>query len=247
LAEESLKMTSSESTGAERKWTQLNRLQRRVLGVLVEKSKTTPETYPMTLNSLTNGCNQKNNRSPLMNLTQDEVLKTLDTLRGLGVVTEVHGDGRVPKYKHQMYDWMGIDRPESAVMTELLLRGQQTLGELRARAARMEPAIEELTQLKPIIDALIAKGLMMELTPPGRGQVVSHALYQPEELAKVRAQVEQEKGAGVSGAEAEGEDEPRVTANVLKANAELGNLAERLERVEAAIKRIEERLASLES
>lgn len=239
-------MTSSESTGAERKWTQLNRLQRRVLGVLVEKSKTTPETYPMTLNSLTNGCNQKNNRSPLMNLSQDEVLKTLDSLRGLGVVTEVHGDGRVPKYKHQMYDWMGIDRPESAVMTELLLRGQQTLGELRARAARMEPAIEELTQLKPIIDALMAKGLMMELTPPGRGQVVSHALYQPEELAKVRAQVEQEKGAGVSGAEAESEDEPRAAGSVLKANAELGNLAERLERIEAAIKRIEERLAILE-
>jgi len=240
-------MTSSESTGAERKWTQLNRLQRRVLGVLVEKSKTTPETYPMTLNSLTNGCNQKNNRSPLMNLSQDEVLKTLDSLRGLGVVTEVHGDGRVPKYKHQMYDWMGIDRPESAVMTELLLRGQQTLGELRARAARMEPAIEELTQLKPIIDALMAKGLMMELTPPGRGQVVSHALYQPEELAKVRAQVEQEKGAGVSGAEVESEDEPRAAGSVLKANAELGNLAERLERIEAAIKRIEERLAILES
>ncbi|MFM7738004.1 MAG: hypothetical protein ACKO9H_01260, partial [Planctomycetota bacterium] len=85
-----------------------------------------------------------------------------------------------------------------------------------------------------------------ELTPPGRGQVVSHALYQPEELAKVRAQVEQEKGAGVSGAEAESEDEPRAAGSVLKANAELGNLAERLERIEAAIKRIEERLAILE-
>jgi len=240
-------MTSSESTGAERKWTQLNRLQRRVLGVLVEKSKTTPETYPMTLNSLTNGCNQKSNRSPLMNLSQDEVLKTLDSLRAIGVVTEVHGDGRVPKYKHQMYDWMGIDRPESAVMTELLLRGQQTLGELRARAARMEPAIEELTQLKPIVDGLMAKGLMMELTPPGRGQVVSHALYQHEELAKVRAQVEQEKGAGISGDAAEGDDEPRVAAHVLKANAELGNLVERLERLEVAIKQIEERLAILES
>jgi hypothetical protein len=72
-------------------------------------------------------------------------------------------------------------------------------------------------------------------------------LYQPEELAKVRAQVEQEKGAGVSGAEAESEDEPRAAGSVLKANAELGNLAERLERIEAAIKRIEERLAILES
>jgi hypothetical protein len=215
---------------------------------LVEKSKTTPEAYPMTLNALTNGCNQKNNRSPLMNLTPDEVSSTLDSLRGLGAVMEVHGDGRVPKYKHQFYDWLGVDRPESAVMTELLLRGQQTLGELRARAARMEPAIGDLNQLKPIVDSLLAKGLMMELTPAGRGQVVSHALYQHEELAKVRAQVEAEKGSlGESEEEAEEEQPAQPTGQVLKANAELSELVARIERIEAAIRALEERLTILES
>lgn len=240
-------MTINESAETARKWKPLNRLQRRVLGVLVEKSKTTPETYPMTVNALTNGCNQKNNRSPLMNLSQDEVAATLDSLRALGAVVEVHGDGRVAKFKHIIYDWMGVDRPESAVMTELLLRGQQTLGELRARAARMEAAIGDLNQLKPIVDSLLAKGLMMELTPPGRGQIVSHALYQPEELAKVRAQVEAEKGStGESGDGDEGEADA-TSDSVRKASGGLSELAERLERVEAAIRQIEERLTRLES
>lgn len=241
-------MNSSDSPVPERKWTLLNRLQRRVLGVLVEKSKTTPEAYPMTLNALTNGCNQKNNRSPLMNLTPDEVSSTLDSLRGLGAVMEVHGDGRVPKYKHQFYDWLGVDRPESAVMTELLLRGQQTLGELRARAARMEPAIGDLNQLKPIVDSLLAKGLMMELTPAGRGQVVSHALYQHEELAKVRAQVEAEKGSGdESEGEADEQDAAAPAGQVLKAQQGVSDLVARIERIEAAIRALEERLTILES
>ncbi len=252
-------MNINESAPVERKWTLLNRLQRRVLGVLVEKSKTTPEAYPMTLNALTNGCNQKSNRSPLMNLTADEVSSTLDSLRGLGAVLEIQGDGRVPKYKHLLYDWLGVDRPESAVMTELLLRGQQTLGELRARAARMEPAIGDLHQLKPIVDSLIAKGLMMELTPAGRGQVVSHALYQPEELAKVRAQVEAEKGslsdslADLSESDQSSDDAAAevaagsATHSVQKAHAGLNDLAERVARLEAAIQAIEERLRILES
>jgi uncharacterized protein len=241
-------MNTNESSSTERKWTLLNRLQRRVLGVLVEKSKTTPEAYPMTLNALTNGCNQKNNRSPLMNLTPDEVSSTLDSLRGLGAVMEVHGDGRVPKYKHQFYDWLGVDRPESAVMTELLLRGQQTLGELRARAARMEPAIGDLNQLKPIIDSLLAKGLMMELTPAGRGQVISHALYQHEELAKVRAQVEAERGSlGDSPDEAEEENSVQQVGQVRKTQSGFDELVSRIERIESAIRALEERLTILES
>lgn len=241
-------MNSSGTSPHERKWTLLNRLQRRVLGVLVEKSKTTPEAYPMTLNALTNGCNQKNNRSPLMNLTQDEVASTLNSLRGLGAVTEVHGDGRVPKYKHQFYEWLGVDRPESAVMTELLLRGQQTWGELRARAARMEPAIGDLNQLKPIVESLLAKGLIMELTPAGRGQILSHALYQQEELAKLRSQVEAEKGSLSEGEEElEESSSSAAVEQVHKAHAGIGELLTRIERLEAAIRSIEERLALLEN
>jgi hypothetical protein len=91
----------------------------------------------------------------------------------------------VLKYRHYLYDWLGVDKVEMAVMTELLLRGAQTVGELRGRAARMEP-IADLAALKPVLDSLKAKGLVISLSPEGRGQVVSHALYQPQELEKVR-------------------------------------------------------------
>ena len=139
--------------------------------MLVEKSKTTPAGYPMTVNAIVAGCNQRNNREPLMNLDDVDVSNTLVELQRFGVVAELDWLGRVPKYKHQAYEWLGVDKAGLAVMTELLLRGEQALGELRGRAARMEP-IADLAALKPIVEGLVAAGLMIELTPPGRGQVV---------------------------------------------------------------------------
>ena len=168
-------------------WKPLVARQRRVLGVLIEKAKTTPAGYPMTVNAIVTGCNQKNNRDPLTALDDIEVEQALDQLRTLGVVSEIDWLGRAAKYKHHAYEWLGVSKPEIAVMTELLLRGAQALGDLRARAARMEP-IADLTELKPIVDGLVARGLMIELTPPGRGQVVSHNLYLSQELAEVKAQ-----------------------------------------------------------
>ena len=173
--------------GSARRWQPLNSRQRRVLGVLVEKAKTTPDAYPMTLNGLVAGCNQKSNREPQMNMSPEEVEQALEELRALGAVTEVQGSGRVPKYRHHAYEWLGVDKTELAVMTELLLRGEQTLGELRGRAARMEP-IADQAALKPVVDSLLKKGLMVELTPPGRGQVVTHNLYKERELTEIRAQ-----------------------------------------------------------
>jgi uncharacterized protein YceH (UPF0502 family) len=183
----------------------LTREQRRVVGVLIEKSKTTPETYPMTVNAITTGCNQKNNRAPQMELEQADVENALHELRQFGAVTEVQGTGRVPKFRHNMYQWLGVDKVELAVMAELLLRGQQTVGELRGRAARMEP-IADMHELKPVLDQLIAKRLVIELTPPGRGQFVSHNLYSERELQKVRELVAAggavEDGDGEAGAAA---------------------------------------------
>jgi len=168
-------------------WKPLNSRQRRVLGVLVEKAKTTPDAYPMTVNAIVAGANQKSNRDPLMSLTAEDVEQILEELRALGAVTEVQGVGRVAKYRHHFYEWLGIDKVESAVMCELLLRGAQTLGELRARAARMEP-IADISALQPIVDLLLKKNLMVELTPPGRGQVVSHNLYKERELVELRSE-----------------------------------------------------------
>jgi uncharacterized protein len=178
---------SAASSPPARKWQPLNSRQRRVFGVLVEKAKTTPDAYPMTINGIVTGSNQKSNREPLMNLSADDVEQILDELRGLGCVTEVQGSGRVPKYRHHAYEWLGVEKTELAVMTELLLRGEQTLGELRGRAARMEP-IADVAALVPIVESLKTKGLMIELTPAGRGQVVSHNLYKERELVELRAQ-----------------------------------------------------------
>ncbi len=177
------------SSDAPRPWAATGGLtlrQRRVFGVLVEKAKTTPDAYPMTINGLVAGCNQKSNREPQMNLTPEDVDQVLEELRAMGAVTEVQGSGRVAKYRHHAYEWLGVEKTELAVMTELLLRGEQTLGELRGRAARMEP-IADLGALKPVVDSLIQRGLMIALTPPGRGQVVSHKLYKERELAELKA------------------------------------------------------------
>lgn len=180
---------SAPSTASASKWKPLNPTQRRVLGVLVEKAKTTPEQYPLSLNGLTTGCNQKNNRDPLTNLTPEQVEETLEELRGLGAAVEIQGGGRVAKYKHCLYDWLGVDKVELAVIAELLLRGEQSVGELRGRASRMEP-IADLNALRLILQSLKQKGLLLELTPEGRGQVVSHNLYKDRELADVKSRAQ---------------------------------------------------------
>ncbi|MEN6457476.1 MAG: DUF480 domain-containing protein [Thermoguttaceae bacterium] len=177
--------TEPPTTTPQHRWQPLGAIDRRVLGVLGEKAKTTPDGYPMSLNSVCTGCNQKSNRWPLMEIEPDQVEESLDRLRALGAVALVEGGGRVQKYRHYLYEWLGVDKVESAVMIELLLRGDQTVGELRSRAARMEP-IADLAALQPVVDSLKAKGLVLGFTPPGRGHVVSHALYSPREIESLR-------------------------------------------------------------
>ena len=169
------------------RWQCLSAIDRRVAAVLVEKAKTTPAAYPLSLNAVSTACNQKSNRSPVMNLEPDDVEQSLERLRHLGAVGHVQGYGRVSKYRHYLYDWLGVDKVEIAVIAELLLRGAQTEGELRSRAARMEP-IADLAELRPILASLKSKGLVIPLTPEGRGHVVAHALYPPDELETVKAQ-----------------------------------------------------------
>ena len=115
----------------------------------------------------------------------EDIEASIERLRPLGELALVHGRGRVAKVRHYMYDWLGVDKVELAVMAELLLRGPQTEGELRGRAARMEP-IADLAALRPVLESLKSKGLIVPLTPEGRGHMITHALYPPEELARVR-------------------------------------------------------------
>jgi uncharacterized protein YceH (UPF0502 family) len=171
------------------RWQPLEAIERRILGVLVEKAKTTPENYPLSLNALKSGCNQKNNRSPLTQLEEPAIEEALEKLRKIGAVVQVQGTSRVDRFRHLAYDWLGVEKVELAVMAELLLRGAQTIGELRGRAARMEP-IKDLAELRPTLDSLEKKRLIQYLTPPGRGCVVTHTLYLDREMDKVRREAD---------------------------------------------------------
>src|SRR5215470_3220641 len=118
----------------------LNEIEARVLGSLVEKDIITPDYYPLSLNALTNACNQKNNREPVMNLDEDSIRKALRTLNEKGLAGSAGGaDSRVPKYEHRLQEAFNFTRPELAIVCVLLLRGPQTPGELRGRTERMYP------------------------------------------------------------------------------------------------------------
>jgi uncharacterized protein len=178
---------SASAGGGGPSWVPLSPRERRVLGVLVEKAKTTPEYYPLSVAAIVTGCNQKSNRDPVTNYDQDDVEETLHSLRKKGATVLIEGGGRVARWKHTLYDWMKVSKVELAVMAELLLRGPQTEGELRARASRMEP-IADLPALQTLLEALAPRSLVLHLSPPGqkRGVYVAHGLYPPEELERVR-------------------------------------------------------------
>jgi uncharacterized protein len=148
----------------------LNDSEVRVLGSLIEKELTTPEYYPLSLNSLTNACNQKSNRDPLMTLTEEEVVRALDSLRFKQLVVLSAEGGRVPKYRHLLAENLGLVPAEQAIICELLVRGPQTVGELRTRGERMHPfgdlaAVEEVLQ-----ELMVRETPLITLMPrqPGR-------------------------------------------------------------------------------
>ena len=172
---------------AERTWVPLSPRERRVLGVLVEKAKTTPEYYPLTVAALVSGCNQKSNRDPVTNYDADDVEEILQGLRKKGAAVMVEGVGRVVRWKHTLYDWLKVSKVELAVLAELMLRGPQTEGDLRARASRMEP-LPDLPALQAVLEALAPRGLVIHLSRPGqkRGVTVTHGLYSTDEAEKVR-------------------------------------------------------------
>lgn len=137
----------------------LNDIKVRVLGCLIEKELATPEYYPLTLNALTNACNQKSNRDPVLSLEEAEVVRALDSLR-LKQFALLSAEGsRVPKYRHILEEKLRLTPSELAILCELLLRGPQTPGELRTRAERMHP-FPDLSAVEAAMQEL------MERTPP---------------------------------------------------------------------------------
>jgi uncharacterized protein YceH (UPF0502 family) len=148
----------------------LDGMEMRVLGCLIEKDMTTPEYYPLTLNGLTNACNQKSNRDPVMTLAEEEVVRALDGLRFKQLAVVSADGGRVPKYRHILAEKLGLVPAEQAIVCELMLRGPQTVGELRTRGERMQP-FADLEAVEEVLRELMEREtpLVMRLPrQPGR-------------------------------------------------------------------------------
>jgi len=143
----------------------LTPVEARVLGSLIEKEITTPEYYPLSLNALTNACNQRSNREPAMQLPEGEIRRALYHLESQSLVRSI-AESRATKFEHRLQDVFNFYRPEVAIVCELLLRGPQTPGELRTRASRMHPfedlesvhsALQRLSKREPPLVAVLPR------------------------------------------------------------------------------------------
>lgn len=207
----------------------LSAIEARVLGTLMEKARTVPDSYPLTLNSLLLGCNQKTSREPLMELDEAQVATALDTLKPLGLVRDVSG-GRTTRYEHNFQRAIGVPEQSAVLLGLLLLRGPQTAGELRLNTERwyrfadissVEGFLEEL-QERPT-----EKGgpLVIKLarTPGTREQRWAHLLCGP---------VDETQAGAMSATRASGSETP-------------GNTAERLAQLEAEVTELRATVAKL--
>jgi len=129
----------------------------RILGALIEKETTTPESYPLTLNALLLACNQTSNRDPVMSLDEDEVARGVDELRRRSLIRGASGIGsRTMRYRHLAGEALTLDRAQLAVLSALMLRGAQTAGEIRARTGRMYD-FADLDQVVGVLDGLASR------------------------------------------------------------------------------------------
>ncbi len=153
---------------------QLDFIESRVLGSLLEKETTTPDYYPMTIKAIEAACNQSSNRYPVTHLTPEEVEEAVQRLRKKEIFIQVHISGsRAPKYEHQLPEILDMTSPEKAVMTVLLLRSIQTAGEIKQRSERMHP-FENVGQVEEILKGFIdyPYGPLVKEIPVGEGRRV---------------------------------------------------------------------------
>ncbi|MBB2495186.1 YceH family protein [Aquipseudomonas ullengensis] len=203
----------------------LNAVEVRILGCLIEKQATTPETYPLTLNSLLLACNQKTSREPLMSLTEGQVGQSLRSLEGRGLSRLVMG-GRADRWEQRADKTLELVKPQVALIGLLLLRGPQTLSELLTRSNRLH-TFEDVDEVQHQLERLAGRGLACQLPrqPGQREERYMHLLGEPGDLDTLLA------------ARSQAESTPRA------APADEGRIAE----LEARIAALEERLANLES
>ena len=141
---------------------QLDPAELRVLGALMEKEATTPDYYPMSLNALINACNQKSNREPVFNFDEETVEAALDGLRNKGFTSRISGESRVPKHEQRFVEKFNLGRREAAVICVLMLRGAQTVGELRGRTERIF-TFDDLEGVEATLQRLAETGFVKKL------------------------------------------------------------------------------------
>jgi len=221
---------------------ELNAVEARVLGSLMEKEVTTPENYPLSLNALVNACNQKSSREPVMELREADVRTALFDMEQRGLVRTL-ADSRVPKFENRVRDGLNLRRDEFAVVCLLLLRGPQTTAEMRARSERMyefedNAAVSTtLERLAGRVDPLQPLTVLLQRQPGAREARWMHLLS---------GAVSGAASAAEYGAETRvRESEPRVSRSPATSEA-MAEVLQRLEMLEEAALSYEERLRVLE-
>jgi uncharacterized protein len=231
---------SSETTS----WPALSINERRILGVLVEKAKTTPDVYPLSINSIVTGANQKTNRDPLLNLTDLDVEDALPPLQQKGLVTRITG-GRVERWRHNLYEVWKVNKVELAILAELLLRGAQTEGELRGRASRMEP-IDDLDALRGVLKPLAERGLVVYLGPEGRrGTQLTHGFHAAKELEHLKANVRLEEPESPAAAPRSPSQGPSWESGLADARQEIAALRAEVTSLRETTQALQEQITRL--
>ena len=203
----------------------LSPIEARVLAVLAEKQRTVPDSYPLTLNALVSGCNQKTSREPVMEVSDAQAQAALDSLRGMTLVIESSG-GRVLRYTHNIERVLQIPTPSTALLAVLMLRGPQTAGELRINCDR----------LQKFIDISAGEGFLRELAERPAGALVV-------ELARQPGSRENRWTHLISGAPAPDQVAAPAAARS-DDTSDLAELAARVEALEAQVAELQERLVA---
>ena len=206
----------------------LTPLEARVLSVLAEKQASVPDTYPLSLNSLVAGCNQKTARDPVIQATDAEVLTALDGLRGLSLMFESSG-GRVARYEHNMARGLGVPSQSQALLSVLVLRGPQTSAELRANCERLYRFVDVSSVegfLQELADKTPTRAVLLPRAPGERESRWAHLLCGEVLMTAPRPQVGGDPEGGVSAGELSA-----VKAEVTRLSAELSELRELVTRL----------------
>lgn len=217
-------MNTTADTAAPRAIRPLTPLEARVVGVLVEKQLTVPDTYPLSLNSLTSGCNQKTARSPVMNASESDVLAAIDGLKRLSLVLE-GSSSRVPRFEHNMQRVLRVPSQAVALLTALVLRGPQTPAELRSATTRLH-SFADVSSVESFLDELAGGAtpyvVKLSRVPGERESRWAHLLCGEPSIDETRERVVSDDAAA-----------PLAEIDALR--AEQRYLAAKVERLEALV------------